>query len=73
MRLCIPKTVAARGFVSGRGPRPQAVGGIGPKVRSFEYLPSESSFLLLTEKYSSGTFDHIRKDAAELVLRGTHM
>jgi len=29
------KTVAARGYVNGRGPRPQAVGGIGPKVRSF--------------------------------------
>ncbi len=60
------KTVAARGFVSGRGP--SKMGGIVPKGRSFEHIPSYSSFLLLTEKYSTGSFDHVRKDAAEFVL-----
>ena len=68
------KTIAARGFVMTPqkskifgGPVLPAR-GIGPKVRSFEYVPSESSFLLFTEKYSTGSFDHIRKDAAEFVL-----
>ncbi len=68
------KTVAARGFVMTPqkskifgGPVLPAR-GIVPKGRSFEHIPSYSSFLLLTEKYSASTFDHIRKDAAEFIL-----
>ena len=61
------KTVAARGFVNGRGPV-LPTRGIGPKVRSFEHIPSYSSLLFFTEKNTAGTFDHVRQDAAEFVL-----
>jgi glycine cleavage system H protein len=33
----VRKTIDARVFVNGRGPRPKAVGGIAPKARSFIY------------------------------------
>ena len=39
------ETVAARGFVNGRGPLPKAVGGIAPKARSFQNYTPEKRIL----------------------------